>query len=452
MTNLNRVSMLILCTVFLLSAPLSGAVTVPLATDMNQTVWLTQGFNTAGDHAGNQLYAVDLNVPEGTAILAPANGYVIYSRYANGALTSACQTAMAQVVFGSGNTIRRDDNLNTSNALWTVNFWDPTGATPNVTYWHIRDQTLQNKSQNNPPAGAQYCSAMWTSVAYPVTAGQKIAETGGNPSTPGKGFSYGAHLHTQTIGDFNNSLSASTLMSLKVRVRLPNGQFVTTVIDSSQLYNYNLYSGAFYGVISAGGSGSGLQVGMGASNPQPWIAAYYRNSFSAYVTGPSDVVHLWGNGCIQDFTATTSGLSDVLMQMSCNGTVFGVYGAMWSKLLGFGGATSFVGYPTGDRKNSHSSASGFTVDRQSFQGADFVLHTDARSRWNKQTFAVIGAIRSAWINSGAETSWLGAPVSDEYTSWYEWSWWGWYQIRRSDFEHGYILWHQVSGSIEVHSY
>jgi uncharacterized protein with LGFP repeats len=105
-----------------------------------------------------------------------------------------------------------------------------------------------------------------------------------------------------------------------------------------------------------------------------------------------------------------------------------IVGAIRGKWLSVGGAGGFLGYPVSDELAA-------TVGRVSqFQHGNIY--------WTSTTGAhyVIGAILGRYLSLGGTGSRLGVPVSDEYAI---------SGGRRSDFQHGAILYNSTSGATSV---
>ncbi|XAS64255.1 polysaccharide deacetylase family protein [Micrococcaceae bacterium Sec5.8] len=111
-----------------------------------------------------------------------------------------------------------------------------------------------------------------------------------------------------------------------------------------------------------------------------------------------------------------------------------VHGAIRGRYLTLGGPAGFLGFPLTDE-----TATADGVGRYNhFSG----MNAGSSIYWSPATGAheVYGAIRAQWVALGWERSRLGYPTSGEY---------GITGGRRSDFQHGSILWHAASGRTEV---
>ncbi|WP_324644742.1 polysaccharide deacetylase family protein [Pseudarthrobacter sp. LT1] len=107
-----------------------------------------------------------------------------------------------------------------------------------------------------------------------------------------------------------------------------------------------------------------------------------------------------------------------------------VHGSIRGHYLELGGPAGFLGFPLTDETGTPDGVGRFNH----FAGGSIY--------WSPATGAheVHGAIRAQWAALGWEHSRLGYPTSDEY---------GITGGRRSDFQHGSILWHEASSRIEV---
>ncbi len=185
-----------------------------------------------------------------------------------------------------------------------------------------------------------------------------------------------------------------------------------------------------------GGNGGLYQPGDGASDPNPWVQAFYRNQFNTYSVLPTDnPVSPSGPGCIQYFKATdTQQKTEVLMQRNCTGTVYQIYGGMWNKYISdgrLGGPTGAIGYPTNDRQNGRSS-----IDGQAFEWQEFQTTGGANTRivqYNGTAYAVFAGILSYWASQGYENSKIGIPTSEEFD-------WGSNGCKRQNFQNGWYVW------------
>jgi len=184
-------------------------------------------------------------------------------------------------------------------------------------------------------------------------------------------------------------------------------------------------------------------IGQNAPNPQLFIDCYNRvvsyEGKSGYELfgDPTNEVHRWGNGYIQDFRKDGNELA--IMKPDSKNEAYAIYGSIWSKYkeLAFDESDShtppsYLGYPTSDeREASQSGAEGFDTQGrvQDFEYGH--LHYLRKEEYEWQTFETHGAIDGVYMNEGGCGSWLGFPTSDEYkdpSSGYA----------RSDFEGGYI--------------
>lgn len=111
-----------------------------------------------------------------------------------------------------------------------------------------------------------------------------------------------------------------------------------------------------------------------------------------------------------------------------------VHGAIRGQYLALGGAAGVLGFPLTDE----------IVAPDGFGRFNHFSGTDAGSSiyWTASTGAheVIGGIRARWGSLGWEHGRLGYPISGEYDV---------AGGRRSDFQHGSIVWHSANGSIDV---
>ncbi|WP_052207368.1 polysaccharide deacetylase family protein [Sinomonas humi] len=111
-----------------------------------------------------------------------------------------------------------------------------------------------------------------------------------------------------------------------------------------------------------------------------------------------------------------------------------VHGAIRGRYLELGGPAGVLGFPQTDETATPDGVGRYNHFSGTIAGSSIY--------WSPATGAheVYGAIRAQWASLGWERSRLGYPVSGEY---------GITGGRRSDFQHGSILWHSASGRTEV---
>ncbi|WP_406632813.1 polysaccharide deacetylase family protein [Pseudarthrobacter quantipunctorum] len=111
-----------------------------------------------------------------------------------------------------------------------------------------------------------------------------------------------------------------------------------------------------------------------------------------------------------------------------------VHGAIRGRYLAFGGPAGLLGFPLTDETGTPDGVGRYNH----FSG----MNASSSIYWSPATGAheVYGAIRARWVALGWERSRLGYPTSGEY---------GITGGRRSDFQHGSILWHAASGRTDV---
>lgn len=108
-----------------------------------------------------------------------------------------------------------------------------------------------------------------------------------------------------------------------------------------------------------------------------------------------------------------------------------MHGIIHDKWEELGWETGLLGYPLTDETTTPDGVGRFNH----FQNGSIY--------WSPANgaFEVHGAIRDLWGESGWETGALGYPVSDEYAT---------ESGRRSDFEHGYIVYDSASDTATIH--
>ena len=227
---------------------------------------------------------------------------------------------------------------------------------------------------------------------------------------------------------------------------------------------------------------SDFVVGLEPDNRsiQEIIDAFHRHGGYDRVGIPTNDVHSWGNGLVQDFDHGSNGWG-IVMKRHGSDRAYYTFGDIWRVYREQGGSTGKLGYPTSDFfDDGHgNTAQEFETNRitrrpngETFVGGyvnGHLLPGDFYSVWKKYnlgtpdsdvrthsggakfqyfihptlgtvsivqsshgTWPLIGAIRSYYVNTTKGLNCpLGAPKSAEYD-------WNGYQ--RQDFANGYILW------------
>ena len=118
-----------------------------------------------------------------------------------------------------------------------------------------------------------------------------------------------------------------------------------------------------------------------------------------------------------------------------NSCGFSLGDGILAKWLQTGGEGGFLGCPTTNEQEAGRSPAGTSGRFALFTGGLIVWHRDGRLAG--RAFEVHGCIVGRYQGLGGSGSWLGFPISDEYS------------VpgggRRSDFEGGYILWDSATG-------
>ncbi|SFT69993.1 LGFP repeat-containing protein [Actinopolyspora lacussalsi subsp. righensis] len=144
-----------------------------------------------------------------------------------------------------------------------------------------------------------------------------------------------------------------------------------------------------------------------------------------------------GKGRYNHFTGTDAiGIASIYWTPKTGAQgIWGPPRQFWAKN---GYERGFLNYPTSTTTDTPDGKGIYTH----FRGAD---RHGASVYWSEKTGAhsVQGAIRAHWLKLGAEKSWLGFPKSNEY---------GVKNGRRSDFQHGYIVWNSKTGKTKVYRY
>jgi N-acetylmuramoyl-L-alanine amidase len=138
----------------------------------------------------------------------------------------------------------------------------------------------------------------------------------------------------------------------------------------------------------------------GSSTHQTYINTFNRNGGSSALGSPTNNVHPWSNGYIQDFSGGSEGRGGI-MKSNANDLSYWVGADFWSKFLDTGGAEGILHYPTSDRFSTNAG------QRQNFQGGAIIKSA-------KGIFPVFGGIGTHYLtNEGGEKGRLGFPTSGE---------------------------------------
>jgi len=185
---------------------------------------------------------------------------------------------------------------------------------------------------------------------------------------------------------------------------------------------------------------NGYPVGAGSANPQVWQDAFNRNDYAAYALTPTDnPVTPLGLGCIQYFKDNqTQQETDVLTQTGCAGTVYGIYGGMWTKYTQIGGPASAIGYPANDRQQSTSST-GLAYQWQIIQDANG--NQTELVQYNAGTYALYAGMLAGWASQDYGSGLLGLPTSDESDLTSDW--------KIQYFQGGYIEYQLSTGQYSI---
>ncbi|NJL67228.1 MAG: S8 family serine peptidase [Microcoleus sp. SM1_3_4] len=148
-----------------------------------------------------------------------------------------------------------------------------------------------------------------------------------------------------------------------------------------------------------------------------YVNTYQRNGAISKLGYPTNNVHSWGPGYIQDFEGGSDGKGGI-MKSHTNDNSYWVGNDFWTTFLATGGAEGILKYPTSDRYFTKSG------ERQNFQGGAILKSKNG-------TFPIFGGMAGKYFELGAENSFLGFPTSGEIGLGDGWI------IQR--FEGGYIL-------------
>jgi hypothetical protein len=176
-----------------------------------------------------------------------------------------------------------------------------------------------------------------------------------------------------------------------------------------------------------------VAVGAGATNPQRFLDAHGRNGGQPEMGCPTNTVHTWNNGTIQDFAGGGRGTGAIMLANGAS-TAWAINGPLWSKYI-TGSTVTDLGYPIGDLSGVATASTGTQLNFQQFENGALEWHRSG-SR-SGQVFEVHGGIYLKWKALGFTNWWGGMPISDEHDA--AASPQG-HTGRVSDFERGHIWW------------
>ncbi len=242
-------------------------------------------------------------------------------------------------------------------------------------------------------------------------------------------------------------------------------------------------------------------VGSGTNAYQSLVEAYDRNGGLDYVGCAVSTGRAWGSGYVQEFSGGLGG-EGALLSGDGAASAFWVHGPIWTKYGSLGGPTGLLGYPLSDESEDIPSVlTGARIRYNAFVGGYIGHHaTGPRAgltvwmgngilgKWSDLgsgnsplgipigdegvaatspfgttgrvcefegghihwhgsgsrrdlAYETHGAIDSLYISMGGTASWLGFPISDQYTAATGY--------QRSDFEGGYIT---TPNGVDYHAY
>ena len=182
-------------------------------------------------------------------------------------------------------------------------------------------------------------------------------------------------------------------------------------------------------------------AGQGFSSSQLFQDSYNRNGGSSTFGCPTNNVHRWGNGYIQDFSGGR-GNESAIMQPDGVNYAYALYGAIWQKYKSpsLNGAVGILGYPISDEGSGYASKiTGAQSRYNNFQGGA-IEHHSTGPRVGLTIWMGLGIFQKwqSWTSNQYANSTLGLPISDERDA-----------VQSSyrtigkvvDFEGGHIHWH-----------
>lgn len=158
----------------------------------------------------------------------------------------------------------------------------------------------------------------------------------------------------------------------------------------------------------------GNGIGTGTESYQSFVEAYDRNGGLDFVGCASGAGRVWGDGYIQEFSGGLGGGGALLLREGTS-TAFSVHGPIWTKYESLGGATGLLGYPVSDESEDISSVlTGARIRYNTFVDG-YVGHHATGPRAGL-TIWLGNGILGKWGDLGRGSSPLGIPISDEETA------------------------------------
>ncbi|MCP5053380.1 MAG: hypothetical protein GY940_39815 [bacterium] len=216
--------------------------------------------------------------------------------------------------------------------------------------------------------------------------------------------------------------------------------------NSSKPWRFNQY-GLILG--RTGFSNSAPDLFSRYENVQHWVWAHYnRDSFSGLWTGSFSFFNRANIPSCKSYVqqqcpgggggGSGGGNNQWNNRKACG---FQIGASMFNKWNSLGGTRSVVGCPKMNETEAGRSPQGTTGRYALFQHGTMCTHRTGR--YAGKSFEVHGDINRLYIGMRGTNSWLGFPISDEYSV---------QGGRRSNFEGGYIYWEARTRKTVAHRY
>jgi len=158
---------------------------------------------------------------------------------------------------------------------------------------------------------------------------------------------------------------------------------------------------------------SNISIGEGAPDQNSraaFVHAYENHGGKPKAGCPTNKVHHWGNGWVQDFKGGSVDSAAIMLADGAS-TAYVVWGgSIWQKYISLRGAEGPLGYPTSD-EIPVTASTGTQGVYQEFKDGRLTWHRNGA--FPNKTFATYGAILAKYKAIGGPSHPIGLPIADE---------------------------------------
>jgi len=156
-----------------------------------------------------------------------------------------------------------------------------------------------------------------------------------------------------------------------------------------------------------------IEIGEGAPDQNSraaFVHAYENHGGKPKAGCPTNKVHHWGNGWVQDFKGGSVDSAAIMLADGAS-TAYVVWGgSIWQKYISLRGAEGPLGYPTSD-EIPVTASTGTQGVYQEFKDGRLTWHRNGA--FPNKTFATYGAILAKYKAIGGPSHPIGLPIADE---------------------------------------